>query len=268
MAEGVTGRTFELREFTLHDGPGARTTVFFKGCPLRCAWCHNPEGQDPSVEMMKRRSDGETTVCGTDWTPYALAEALLTNADFLSMAGGGNTFSGGEPLMQAPFLLELIPLLRRGWHSRLGPDAAPLHLALETSGYSPSRDYRRVAESVDLVYQDLKHPNPVSHKYWTGVDPAPIRENLAWLKAGGKPFIARIPLVPGVNDAPDELEAAARLLDGAKGLIRVELLPYNRAAGAKYPLLGRAWEPAFNETLTPHADVTPFTARGIACVVL
>jgi len=264
----LTGRTFEIREFTLHDGPGARTTVFFKGCPLHCAWCHNPEGQDAAIGEMRRRSDGEVQRCGEDWTVEALADELLVNADFLSMSGGGITFSGGEPLMQASFLLELVPVLRRQWRLRLGDDSMPLHLALETSGYAKPQDYRSVAESMDLVYQDIKHPDPEAHMRWTGVDPTPIFENLAWLKESGLPFVARIPLVPGVNDGLDELERSASMLEGAKGLVRVELLPYNRAAGAKYPLLGREWRPGFDEDAEPRGDISPFVARGMECVVM
>jgi pyruvate formate lyase activating enzyme len=264
----MTGRTFEIREFTLHDGPGARTTVFFKGCPLRCAWCHNPEGQDPGIGVMRRRSGGEELVCGVDWTVDALARELLVNADFLAMSGGGITFSGGEPLMQAPFLLELASALRAGWRERLGAGAPPLHLAVETSGYAPQGDYRRVAESVDLVYQDLKHPFRDAHIRWTGVGPELIFENLAWLKESGRRFVARIPLVPGVNDGPAELEGFARMLEGARGLERVELLPFNKAAGAKYPLAGREWRPGFDEAAEPRADVSPFVARGIDCVVM
>lgn len=109
----VVGRVFEIREFTLHDGPGIRTTVFFKGCPLRCAWCQNPEGQSFDVETMRRR-DGTEIACGTDWTAEDLAKELLRNADIMAQSGGGVTFSGGEPLAQAEFLLELIPLLKRG----------------------------------------------------------------------------------------------------------------------------------------------------------
>ena len=92
-----TGRVFEIREFTLHDGPGVRTTVFLKGCPLRCAWCHNPEGQSFEIETMVRR-DGTRLKCGEDWTAEALAEELLVNADIMRQSGGGVTFSGGEPL--------------------------------------------------------------------------------------------------------------------------------------------------------------------------
>ena len=102
----MTGRIFEIREFTLHDGPGVRTTVFFKGCPLRCAWCHNPEGQAAEIETMVRKG-GEKVVCGRDISATELADELATNADIMNESGGGVTFSGGEPLVQAKFLLEL-----------------------------------------------------------------------------------------------------------------------------------------------------------------
>ena len=117
------GRIFEIREFTLHDGPGVRTTVFFKGCPLRCAWCHNPEGQSFEKEVMTRK-DGTTILSGQDWGPEELAQELLKNADIMKQSGGGVTFSGGEPLLQSDFLLQLIPLLKsRGVH--LGIETQP-----------------------------------------------------------------------------------------------------------------------------------------------
>lgn len=264
----MTGRTFEIREFTLHDGPGARTTVFFKGCPLRCAWCHNPEGQNAGIETMSRRKGGEAVVCGTDWSAPELARELMKNADFLSLSGGGITFSGGEPLVQTEFLLELIPVLRGMWTQSPVTDAKPLHLALETSGFAPAADYRRVVGEMDFVYQDLKHPDPAEHRRWTGVDPAPIYGNLEWLKDSGRRFVARIPLIPGVNDTKAALDGFARLLEGAKGLERVELLPYNAAAGAKYRLLGREWNPGFNEKAAPCACTEPFSKRGMSCVVM
>jgi len=264
----LTGRTFEIREFTLHDGPGPRTTVFFKGCPMRCAWCHNPEGQNPEPELTGNPLGGEKRLCGEDWTAEALANELTSGADFLAASGGGVTFSGGEPLMQADFLLELIPALRERWFARLGAGAPPLHLAIETCGYASSEDYRRVVAEMDLVYQDLKHPDPAAHVRWTGVDPAPILANLDWLKESGRPFVVRIPLVPSVNDGPAEMEGAARLLEGAKGLLRVELLPYNRAAGAKYPLVGREWRPMFDEEAAPRVCTKPFAARSIECAVM
>ncbi len=219
-----TGRVFEIREFTLHDGPGVRTTVFFKGCPLRCAWCHNPEGQSSAIETMVR-TNGEKVVCGRDWTAEALADELLRNADIMAQSGGGVTFSGGEPLAQAEFLLELIPLLKEK-----GVD-----LAVETSGHVPSEAYRAVVSRVDFVYQDLKLLDAAAFRRWTGGDISSVVENIAWLRVSGIPFVFRVPCIPGVNDDPESQAAFAAFAAEDK----VEYLPYNIAAGAKYPMLGR-----------------------------
>ena len=222
----MSGRTFEIREFTLHDGPGVRTTVFFKGCPLRCAWCHNPEGQSFEMETMSR-SSGEKAVCGRDWTADALAEELLRNADIMAQSGGGITFSCGEPLAQAQFLLELIPLLK----------GKGVHLAVETSGYVPAEAYRSVVSRVDFVYQDIKHLDPDAFKRWTGGELGVVMANIAWLRTSAVPFVFRVPCIPGVNDSPTDRKSFVEFADGAK----VEFLAYNTAAGAKYPLLGRTY---------------------------
>lgn len=265
---------FEVREFCLHDGPGIRTTVFFKGCPLRCAWCHNPEGLFPEPEVLFKAArcvhcgncekggacpQGARVPCGRRWTVSELEHELRVNSDVLVSSGGGVTFSGGEPLMQADFLSELIPRLKGD---------SPLHLAIETSGFAPSTAYRKVVSQLDLVFQDLKHPDPARHKRWTGVDPAPIHENLRWLKASGKPFIARIPLIPGVNDTPEAKEGFARLLEGPSGMIRVELLPYHLTAAAKYPFTGRTYNPGFDEHRALDTGLAPFRARGLEAVVM
>lgn len=265
------GIVFEVREFCLHDGPGIRTTVFFKGCPLRCAWCHNPEGLAPEPEMLfkeprcvhcgscSRGGDcpqGARMLCGRRVTPEKLVREILVNADVLTSSSGGVTFSGGEPLLQSDFLLALIPLLK------------PLHLAIETSGFAAPEVYRRVIPQIDLVFQDLKHPDPTEHRRWTGVDPAPIFENLRWLKASNHPFVARIPLIPGVNDTPAAKEGFARLLEGSSGLLRVELLPYHLTAAAKYPFTGRTYNPGFDVDRPLDTDLAPFTAHGLTAVVL
>lgn len=222
----MTGRIFEIREFTLHDGPGVRTTVFFKGCPLRCAWCHNPEGQSFEIETMAR-ANGEKVVCGVDWTADALADELLRNADIMAQSGGGVTFSGGEPLAQAEFLLELIPHLK----------GKGMHLAVETSGYASSQTYRSVVSQVDFVYQDVKLLDPDAFRRWTGGELDVVLANVAWLRRCGVPFVFRVPCIPGVNDSAADREAFVAFADGAE----VEFLSYNAAAGAKYPMLGRAY---------------------------
>ena len=281
--EGKTAVVFEVREFCLHDGPGIRTTVFFKGCPLRCTWCHNPEGLSPEPEWLFKAQkcvhcgscarggdcpQGARQLCGRRWSVPALVAELLRNADVFA-SSGGITFSGGEPLLQAPFLSALIDELRSHQlaHSQTAAPA-PLHLAIETSGYAPAEAYRSVVSKLDLVFQDLKHPDPAEHKRWTGVGPAPIHANLAWLKASGKPFIARIPLIPGVNDTPAAKAGFADLLAGPSGLLRVELLPYHLTAAAKYPFTGRTYDPGFDENRPLDTDLSPFTDRGLPAVVM
>ena len=235
----MTGRILEIREFCLQDGPGPRTTVFLQGCPLRCTWCQNPEGQETSG--------------GRTMTAREVADEVLKTADFLRS-------SGGEPLMQSAFLLAVADILADG--------AQPLDLALETSGFAAAADYRRVVSRMDLVLQDVKFPDPEGYRRWTGVDAAQVFENLAWLKASGRPFVARIPTLPGVNDSPGTKAALAELLANAKGLRRVELLPYNRLAGAKYAKLGRRYEPGFDENARPDLEVDAFVRRGLVCVSL
>ena len=220
------GRIFEIREFTLHDGPGVRTTVFFKGCPLRCAWCHNPEGQSFDMETMSRK-DGTSIQCGRDWDAAALADELLKNADIMKQSGGGVTFSGGEPLAQAEFLLELIPLLKE----------KGVHVAIETSGYAPSGTYRSVVSQMDFVYQDVKCLDLGLFRRLTGGDLGVVLANIAWLRESGVPFAFRVPCIPGIGDPAEARAAFAAFADGAK----IEFLPYNQAAGAKYPMLGRTY---------------------------
>ena len=222
----MRGRVFEIREFTLHDGPGVRTTVFFKGCPLRCAWCHNPEGQSFAIETMTRR-DGTSVVCGADWTAMDLARELLRNADIMAQSGGGLTFSGGEPLAQADFLAELIPLLK----------SYGVHLAIETSGAASVVDYQRIVGQMDFVYQDLKHHDSQAFRRWTGGDLDVVLENVNWLKASGLPYVLRVPVIPGVNESSVDRAAIAAIVGDSP----VEYLPYNRAAGSKYTMLGRIY---------------------------
>ena len=162
----MTATIFDIERNSFVDGPGIRTTVFFKGCNLNCLWCHNPEGQSFEKEMMTRK-DGEAVLCGQDWDAAALAEELLKNADIMRQSGGGVTFSGGEPLSQAEFLLQIIPILKsRG-----------VHLGIETSGYADMETYRSVIAEMDFVYQDLKLLDEVEFRRWTGGDLKIVLDN-------------------------------------------------------------------------------------------
>jgi pyruvate formate lyase activating enzyme len=246
MSRGIV---FDVREFTVHDGPGIRTTVFMKGCPLRCTWCHNPEGLDMALSVM-RSPAGERSV-GRSYEAAELAAILAGQSDVLAMNGGGVTFSGGEPLQQAGFVAEVIDLL------------GGMHVVLDTSGYAEASAFVDVASRVDIVLFDIKLIDAAAHRRWTGQDNGPILRNLALLEELERPFVARIPLVPGVTDTQDNLSAIASTLALSPTLMEAQLLPYNRAAGGKYAACGMSFQPGFDEDQAPNIDVEPFRRAGI-----
>jgi pyruvate formate lyase activating enzyme len=229
----TTGIVFDIKEFAVHDGPGIRTTVFLKGCPLKCTWCHNPEGQLRQPQVI--RSPAGERNAGAVWTPEELSRRLNQQADILAANEGGVTFSGGEPLLQSDFVAETIDLLDH------------IHILLDTSGYSSQTDFLRLLGRSDLVYFDLKLIDPSLHLHYTGCSNEPILENLQLLGESGTPFVIRIPLVPGVTDTDANLEGIAGTIRDFPGLQRVDLLPYNRAAGAKYEYLGMQFVPDYDE---------------------
>ena len=248
-----TGIIFSIEEFALNDGPGIRATVFLKGCPLRCAWCHNPEGWQKEPQWLDKK--GRKELCGYEIEARDLAQQLQRDKDLYRDSGGGVTFTGGEPLMQWQFLCEVMDLL------------PGIHKAVETSGYAQVTAFESVLERTDLMLFDIKLVDGQQHKRYTGVDNTLILNNLQTLKNSGKPFVARIPLIPSVNDTKENMEATAVLLQGAKGLQRVELLRYNQVAGAKYPMAGIPYNPPFDGNKEPEIH-DAFTDRGIKLIVL
>jgi pyruvate formate lyase activating enzyme len=245
----VTGIVFDIKEFAVFDGPGIRTTVFLKGCPLRCPWCHNPEGLSPEPEVI-RHAVGQRLV-GERWEAGALAARLNSQADILRDGGGGVTFSGGEPLLQAEFVAEVVQQL------------AGLHVLLDTSGYGPEHAFRRLLSLVGTVFFDLKLVDAGQHQRYTGRDNGPILRNLHILAQSGCSYVVRVPLVPGITDTPANLTAIAALCQGLQGLQRVDLLPYNRAAGGKYAACGRRFGCVWNEARESNADTAPFDCAGV-----
>ncbi len=282
--EELRGLIFDIEEFAVFDGPGIRTTVFFKGCPLSCAWCHNPEGlkmqPERTVSAQCKNCGACREVCpspdacigcgrcipvcpggyirmaGQWMSPEELAAKLKVNAAVLQSSDGGITFSGGECSMQTPFILAVRKLI---------PE---LHCAIETCGFAPEARFCELISQMDLVLFDIKHTDPVIHKKYTGADNVLIHKNLQHLIESGVPFYARIPVIPGVNDSKENFEKTAEWLKDAKNLLGVELLPYNRGAGAKYRAVGRVYKPPFDESAAPNLDLTAFEAAGIPARVL
>lgn len=195
-------------------------------------------------------------MAGQVYTSVELAARLNSQAELMQMGEGGVTFSGGEPLAQAGFVAEVLDHLDN------------LHVILDTSGHADEADFRWVASKTNLVYFDLKLADPDQHRLHTGVDNARILQNLHVLEDLGVPFVVRVPLIPGVTDTEANLSAIARLVSGMPGLQRVDLLPYNRAAGAKYAACGLAFQPTFDVSRELSFDTSCFKSAGIDVRVL
>jgi pyruvate formate lyase activating enzyme len=245
----TNGLVFDIREFAVHDGPGLRTTVFMKGCPLACMWCHNPEGQSTKPDVIKNPAGSR--IAGTEYTPAALAELLNQQAVIFRANEGGVTFSGGEPLMQARFIAEVIDLLD------------DVHVLLDTSGYARPSAFLMVLKRTDLVYYDLKLINAAAHRHYARCDNHLILRNLALLAHSGVPYVIRVPLVPGVTDTEENLMDIAGTVRDLPGMLRVDLLPYNRQAGAKYAAIGKQFRPDYDENQAVHCHLEVFEALGI-----
>lgn len=254
--------------FSVHDGPGIRTTVFLKGCPLACRWCHNPESQSfhPQLIRMEERClrcgecvpvcperaaegsmgvpakcracgacveacvAGAREITGRRMSVAAVVAEVERDVVFYEESGGGVTVSGGEPLAQPEFTAALLAACR----------ALGIHTALDTCGMASAETLLRAAANADLVLYDLKLLDPARHTEYTGVSNAPILRNLEALAAAGRNVTVRFPLIPSVNDGEDELAAMAAFLVRA-GVRRLDLLPYHRIGADKYRRLGKPY---------------------------
>jgi pyruvate formate lyase activating enzyme len=267
---GDRGVVFDVMRYGVHDGPGIRTTVFLKGCPLRCAWCHNPEGQSPEPELSYRAGrcvgchacvevcpgkpaahDGLAPLrercqrCGAcveacyaearQWvgrevTVDEILNEVRRDAPFYGQSGGGLTLSGGEPLSQPAFAEALLR----------GAREAGLHTAVETCGHAGWDAVERVARWTDLFLYDVKLLDDEAHRRFTGAGNAVILSNLVRLSAAGHAIVARLPLVPGVNDGEANLRATAAFLREHTTVRELHLLPFHRLGQDKAARLGHA----------------------------
>ena len=250
---------FDIERNSYVDGPGIRTTVFFKGCNLRCAWCHNPESQSPKPEMLfyKNKCTGcgkckekcpnalETCslcgrctlycphdardVCGKEYTVDEVMREILKDKVFYENSGGGVTFSGGECMLQIDFLEAILKECKNNG----------VHTAVDTAGHVPYERFERILPYTDLFLYDIKCFDSEKHKQYTGVGNELILENLKRLLATDKSVWIRIPIIPTVNDTEEEIRSIRSFLLSCGTPEKVELLPYHAMGEHKYAAIGK-----------------------------
>lgn len=233
IAAARTGVVFNIQRFSLHDGPGIRTVVFLKGCPLLCPWCANPESINPGVEEFLDPDTGEVTPAGRTRTIEELLETCEADRVFFEESGGGVTLSGGEAMMQHAFAIEMLRRLQE----------VGIHTAMESTGHVATPVFERALEHLDYLLMDVKHHDRQEHKRWTGgYNDLPLR-NLSRAVSRGIDICVRIPVIPGVNDTLQDARAFAALLRQLR-VERVQLLPFHQFGERKYALLGRPYRMA------------------------
>lgn len=226
----IEGTIFNIRSFSVHDGPGIRTTVFFKGCPLNCLWCHNPESQNfYTEEFSLKRQLGDKSVAvaetiGKRYSVNEIVDDLLKDLPFFDESGGGVTLSGGEPLSQPEFCIELIRILK----------SKGIHVALDTCGYTPWRVMEATIPFIDLYLFDIKLIDNEQHKKYTGVENEIILANLKNLAKTRKTINMRFPLVEGITDTNDNIKGIAKFLSDIDCTQHIDLLPYHTLAKSKF----------------------------------
>jgi pyruvate formate lyase activating enzyme len=286
----MQGLISDIQRFSIHDGPGIRTLVFMKGCPLCCPWCSNPETQlhEPEIAVFEHRCIGcgrcvsvcpisaiveigviereKCDLCGDCATACPskaiqqigemmstdrLCAEVMKDQLFYKNSGGGVTFSGGEPLSQPDFLISSLTRIRN----------AGVHVAIETSGYADWTVLRKVSDITDLVYYDIKILDDRRHVAVIGVDNAIILKNLRKLSELGKEIVIRIPIVPGYTDDEENVVGLMKLAESLKRVHKIELLPFHNYGRKKYSSLGRQYALEAVGTVESR-DLEPYFRKG------
>jgi pyruvate formate lyase activating enzyme len=232
-----SGIIFDIKKFALHDGPGIRTTVFLKGCPLNCWWCHNPEGINSEPEEMTKSSyDPSSTspeskeIIGKLMTVEEVMTEIKKDWIFYEESGeGGVTFSGGEPLMRPLFLENLLDACKE----------EELMTTLDTCGFASWEILDRIKDKINLFLYDIKIIDEDKHRKYTGVSNSVILNNLQRLDAEGKKLIIRFPVIPGITDTNENVNQILDFIKSLKKTNEIHLLPFHNIAKGKYIKLNR-----------------------------
>ena len=230
MENNTSGIVFDIKKFAIHDGPGIRTTVFFKGCPLKCEWCHNPESQKHGIEqiltnpIISRDDDSIYELIGKKISSSELLDEIKKDILFYDESGGGVTFSGGDPLSQLKFLKSCLQLCKE----------TEIHTALDTAGYLSWSKIKEIIPLVNLFLYDLKFIDETKHIKYTGVSNKMILENLSNLSSINMAIWIRIPIIPTLNDTDEEIQEMITFISTLNSVVSIDLLPFHKIGKNKY----------------------------------
>ena len=236
----VTGRIFDIQRFSTHDGPGVRTIVLLKGCPLRCRWCCNPESQSYDIQQMTQV--GKIKTVGRDVTVGEVLEEVLRDRPYYRRSGGGLTLSGGESLGQPDFAVALLEACHENG----------INTAIETTGFAEPSVIERYLPHLDLVLMDIKHTNSQKHEQFTTRPNERILQNARLIAEKAKELIIRVPVIPGFNDSEQEIADIAAFAASLPRVRELHLLPYHRMGRDKYDGLNRPY--SMGDVLPPTAE--------------
>jgi pyruvate formate lyase activating enzyme len=227
------GIIFDIKRFAVHDGPGIRTTVFFKGCPLSCQWCHNPESIAPQPQHITKhisldgKSFEQIEIIGKEMSAQDVMTEILKDKIFFKQSGGGVTFSGGEPLLQIDFLKKLLVDCKK----------EKIHVTLDTCGLASAKTLESIMDYVDLFLFDLKIMDDERHKKYVETSNKLILKNLEMLAKEGKKIIIRFPVIPDVTNTKSNIQKMLMFLKKFPTITEINLLPYHNIAVEKYKRL-------------------------------
>ena len=256
----VNGTIFDIQRYSVHDGPGIRTIAFLKGCPLRCRWCCNPESY--TIEPQTMMVLGKEVETGRRVTVEELLAELLKDMVYYRRSGGGITLSGGEPLFQPEFALNILKACKEKW----------IHTAIETSGCADYAVYEALFPFLDLLMVDVKHMSSAKHKDFTGQPNELILENVKrFARDAGVKMVVRVPVIPTFNDTAEEITQIASFVATLPGVREIHLLPYHRLGEEKYRGLNQPYqlsgiEPMPNDKMSTLLEVATL-ASGLKCQI-